>query len=117
MTKLMAKSNLDANKINVVVDDLRPDLCDMDHCDWYTNVIYYLQHMEAPPHLPENEKRSTKLQAIRYIIVRGSLWWRNFEGILLKCIDQEKAKEILNEMHVGVCGGHYMAKTTTHKVM
>ena len=73
--------------------------------------------MEAPPHLTENEKRSTNLQAIRYIIVKGSLWWINFEGVLLKCVDQEKAKEILNEMHVGLCGGYYMAKTTAHKVM
>ena len=69
MAKLMAKSNLDANQINVVLDDLRSDLCDMDHCDWYTNVIYYLEHMEAPPHFPKNEKRITKKQAIKYIIV------------------------------------------------
>ena len=84
MAKLMAESNLDANKINVVVDDLRSDLCDMNHCDWYTNVIYYLQHMEAPPFFPKNVKRSTKLQAIRYIIVQGKLLWRNFEGVLIK---------------------------------
>ena len=31
--------------------------------------------------------------------------------------NQEKEKEVLNEMHAGVCGGHYMAKTTAHKVM
>lgn len=117
LAKLMAESNLDANQINMVIEDLKSDLCDMDHCEWYTNVIYYLQQMEAPPHLTENEKRSTKLLAIRYIILQGSLWWRNFEGVLLKCIDQEKAKEFLNKMHAGVCGGHYMAKTTTHKVM
>ena len=73
--------------------------------------------MEDPSYLTKNEKRSIKLQAIRYIIVKGSLWWRNFEGILLKCIDLEKEKEILNEIHVGVCGGHYKAKTTAHKVM
>ena len=89
----------------------------MDHCEWYANVIHYLQHMEAPSHLTENEKRSAKLQAIRYIIVKGNLWWRNFEGILLKCVDQEQTKEVLSEMHVGVCGGHYMAKTTAPKVM
>lgn len=73
--------------------------------------------MEAPSHLTENEKRSTKLQAIRYIIVQNKLWWRNFEGVLPKCVDQEKSKEVLSEMHSGICGGHYMAKTTAHKVM
>ena len=73
--------------------------------------------MEAPSHLTKNEKRSTKLQAIRYIIVKNNLWWRNFEGVLLKYFDQKKSKEILIEMHFGVCGGHYMANTTTQKVM
>lgn len=108
---------MDANHINLVIDDLRSDLCDMDQYEWYKNVIYYLQHMEGPSNLRKNEKRSTKLQAIRSIIVRNALWWRNFKGVLLKCVDQDKSKEILNEMHVGICGGCYMAKTTNHKVM
>ena len=101
----------------MVTNDLRSNSCDMSHCEWYTKITYYLQRMEAPPHLTKNKKRSTKLQAIRYIIVKGSLWWRNFEAILLKCVDQERAQEILNEMHTGVCGGHFMAKTIAYKVM
>ena len=94
----------------MITYDLRFDSCDMGQCEWYANVIYYLQHMEAPSHLTKNEKRSTKFQAIRYVIIKGILWWRNFEGILLKCIDKEKAKEVLSEMHAGVCGGHYMPR-------
>ena len=39
------------------------------------------------------------------------------EGVLLKCVDETKSKRILKDMHEGVCGGHYMAKTTTHKVL
>lgn len=38
----MDQSNLDGNHINILTDDLRLDLCDMDHCEWYTNVIHYL---------------------------------------------------------------------------
>ena len=73
--------------------------------------------MQSPPHLIENEKRTIKLHSVRYVIVNGILWWRNFEGILLKCMNQQDSKRILREMHLGVCGGHYMAKTTAHKVM
>jgi len=39
------------------------------------------------------------------------------EGILLKCVDKDHSVIILNEIHSGVCGGHYMAKTTTHKII
>jgi len=57
----MAESNLDANQINLVIENLKYNLCDMDHYEWYTNVIYYLQHMEDPSHLTENVKRNIKL--------------------------------------------------------
>lgn len=39
------------------------------------------------------------------------------EGVLLKCVDEIESKRILTDMHEGVCGGHYMAKTTTHKIL
>ena len=39
------------------------------------------------------------------------------EGVLLKCVDQIEPKRILNDMHKGVCGAHYMPKTTAHKVL
>jgi len=58
-----------------------------------------------------------KLQAIKYIIVQGELYWRNHDGVLLKCVDENQAKDILNDIHHGVCGGHYPAYTTSHKVL
>lgn len=39
------------------------------------------------------------------------------EGVLLKCVDKIESKRILRDMHKGVCGGHYMAKTIAHKVL
>jgi hypothetical protein len=42
LAKLMAQSNLDANQINLVYEDLKSNTYDVDHCVWYTNVIYYL---------------------------------------------------------------------------
>ena len=38
------------------------------------------------------------------------------EGVLLKYVNVEKYVKILNDMHSGVCGGHFMAKTTDHKM-
>ena len=39
------------------------------------------------------------------------------EGDLLKCVDEIESKRILRDMHEGVCGGHYMAKTNAHKIL
>lgn len=38
------------------------------------------------------------------------------EGVLLKCVD-ELEDGILKEMHEGVCGGHYMAKTIAQEFL
>jgi hypothetical protein len=73
--------------------------------------------MRCPDNSSENEKMTIKLHAIKYIIILGKLWWRNGEDVMLKCVDQDQAQRLLEEMHSGVCGGHYMVKTTTHKIM
>ena len=39
------------------------------------------------------------------------------DDIILKCIDDLESKKTLKDMHEGVCGGHYMDKTTAHKVL
>ena len=38
-------------------------------------------------------------------------------GVLPKFVDKGHSVNILNEMHNRVCRGHYIGKTTTHKVM
>ena len=113
----MTQANLDANKINLIEEENGAYICDLDTCDWYVDIIYYLQHMIAPPHMRKNEERTIKLHALMFVIISGELWWRNMEGVLLKCVDKEKSVKILTEMHSGVCGGHYMSKTIAHKVL
>ena len=46
----------------------------------------------------------------------GKLWW-SVEGVLLKFVCEEHSLTILNELHCGICGGHYMAKTIARKVI
>jgi hypothetical protein len=113
----MAQSNLEANQINLQEEENRSLICDMEHSEWYKDVIYYLHNIRCLDSLSKDEKRILKLHSIKYIIIVGKLWWRNGEGVILKCVDQDQAQNLLEEMHSGVCGGHYMEKTTAHKIM
>ena len=117
LAKLMAETNLEANQINQLDVYPRDESCDMDDCGWYQGVIYYLRNLRTPPELTESQKRSLKLQAIKYIIIRGKLYWKSFDGILLTCVDNKHAEKVLNDMHSGECGGHFMARTTAHKIL
>ena len=45
------------------------------------------------------------------------LRWINPDGLILRCVDEDEAKSLINEFHVGLCGGHYTTITTTHKIL
>jgi len=51
------------------------------------------------------------------VLVVDVLFRRNFDGMLLRCIDSTKAQRVLQEFHEGVCGGNFAPKTTTHRIM
>lgn len=89
----------------------------IEHTAWYTDVVYYLKHMKCPDNMTDNQKRNLKFKSLKYVIINGDLYWRNKDGILLLCLDEHQAKGILHEMHGGVCGGHFSAKTTAHKIL
>lgn len=117
LAKMMTQENLDANQINQVEEEQRSYTCDMDLCDWYVNIIYYLQKMKCRLRLNENAKRTLKLHAIKYATILNKIWWRTTNGILLKCVNKDQANKIFNYMHSEICGGHYMAKKIAQKVI
>ena len=43
------------------------------------------------------------------------LGWKNPDGLILRCVDEDEAKSLINEFHVGLCCGHYATRTATHK--
>jgi len=67
--------------------------------------------------LKNTQRQSLQLRAINYCFVQGGLGWRNPDGIILHCVDSDESKDILHDLHVGVCSGHFSARTTAHKVM
>jgi hypothetical protein len=64
-----------------------------------------MQHFECPPDLKKTKARSLKLKAIKFFISNQSLYLRDPVGILLKCLDENEAKQVTEEMHRGVIGG------------
>jgi hypothetical protein len=42
---------------------------------------------------------------------------RNYDVILLICIDENQAQEPMREFHEGICGGHFSPTSTTHKII
>ena len=54
---------------------------------------------------------------MQYCIGNKVLFWRDPNGILLRCVDEEEAKHIFNDLHKGVCGGHHHWKAIVFKIL
>jgi hypothetical protein len=51
-----------------------------------------------------------------YVLVGDKLYrWRTSSGILMKCVPRQEGKDILEEIHKGVCGNHASSHTLVSK--
>jgi hypothetical protein len=54
---------------------------------------------------------------MKYCLTENGLGWKDPDGVLLRCVNQEEANKLLKELHSEHCGGHFAARTTTHKIL
>jgi hypothetical protein len=55
-------------------------------------------------------------QAKSYVLVGDKLYRRGAtSGVLMKCVPREEGKDILEEIHKGVCGNHVSSRTLVSK--
>ena len=102
LARLMDKSNCNALDINFIaqVDDQEematPSISEsFSDSPWYTDIIFVLQNLQAPPGLSRTKARFLKLKAVRFCILDNVLFWRDHSEILLNCLLKEKANKIL----------------------
>eukprot|EP00253_Pinus_taeda_P026880 PITA_26880 len=81
-------------------------------CGWYSVIVKFLLRLEIPPSFTQSQARTIKLRAAKYCISENLLYWRDPSGVLLRCLDKEKAIEVMQRFHSSMCGGHHYWKTT-----
>jgi hypothetical protein len=87
--------------------------------DWRVAFIDYIQEHTLPPGVDLKSDEATRIlrHSKGYVLVRGNLYKHGLaSGILMKCVSTEKGKEILQEIHKGVCGNHAISRTLVGKV-
>jgi hypothetical protein len=63
------------------------------------------------------ERRTLKMKSNKYVLIIDILFRRNYDGILLRCVDERKAQELMKEFHEGICGGHFAPTSMAHKII
>jgi hypothetical protein len=89
---------------------------------WYKNMVYYLQYHKCPDDLYPHQRRRLSLESSRYIILGYFLFRRSTDGILLRCVNNEEEKKLLQEANgssyfVMQVGGHLSAKDIAFKII
>ncbi|XP_016719080.2 uncharacterized protein [Gossypium hirsutum] len=76
-----------------------------DH-PWYQDILRYVRNREYSEKATENDKRTLRRLACEYVLDGDILYKRREDQVLLRCVDAIEAKQILEEVHKGVCGIH-----------
>jgi hypothetical protein len=89
---------------------------------WYNNLVYYLKNQRCSANLETHQRRRCRLESARYVIIGDFLFRRSIDGMLLRCVNNEEAKKLLQETHgssnyVIHMGGHFSTKTTAFKII
>lgn len=109
----MADSNFKALDMNMVDVLEEQEECTTPHVEkqflnssWYTDILYVLFYLNAPPTLLKTKARFLKQKALKFYILNGILYWKNPVGMLLKCLLEDDVGKIMHELHEGECGCH-----------
>ena len=80
-----------------------------------TPIISFLQDR----HLPQDieDARKVRKRAARFTILNDTLYKRGFSMPYLKCVNEEEAKYIQEEIHEGVCGDYADPRSLVSKVI
>ena len=78
---------------------------------------FVLHNLQAPPSLTKTKAIFIKLKELKFCILEANLYWKDPGGIFLNFLLKDEANKVLQEFHVGDCGGHLSWKTTANKIL
>ncbi|XP_016172929.1 uncharacterized protein LOC107615377 [Arachis ipaensis] len=83
--------------------------------DWRTPFLEYINAGIIPR--DELNPQHFRRKASLYTNIEGELYKRGFSQPLLKCLNKDEAKEVMDEVHEGVCGNHIGGRALAAKIV
>ena len=77
--------------------------------DWRTLYLYYLLREALPT--DKMEAQWLAHHAKSFVLIEGEIYRQSHIGILQRCIPIEQGKQLLSDIHGGVCGHHAAPRT------
>ena len=81
--------------------------------EWTTPYLNYLLNDELPEDHAEAERITHRSRS--YTVVGNELYRKSPTGILMRCISEGDGRQLLREIHSGICGNHAASRTLVGK--
>ncbi|RDX64240.1 hypothetical protein CR513_57229, partial [Mucuna pruriens] len=89
----------------------------MDDKPWYHDIMKYLEKGVYLKGVTENDKRMLRRLASGFFLSESILYKRSADLTLLNCIDNHKAKGIMEEVHEGTLDTHTNGHALARKIL
>jgi ribonuclease HI len=76
---------------------------DLAEDDWRKEIVGYLEDPSR------RVSRKLRYKAKKFVLLDGSLFYKSLDGVLLRCLGPQEAKNMMSEVHDGICGAHQSA--------
>jgi hypothetical protein len=73
--------------------------------------------MVQPQNTSMPEKRALRMKSLQYQLVHGVLFIKNYDGVLLRCLETKYVDKLLKDLNDGPTRGHLLGDTTIHKIL
>ncbi|KAI5383978.1 hypothetical protein KIW84_071096 [Lathyrus oleraceus] len=94
--------------------DTAPD----DEKPWYYDIKRYLETQEYPEGASKKDRKTLRrLAMVFYLNKDGVLYKRNFDWVLLRCVDDKEASQLMKEVHEGSFGTHASGNAMVKKLL
>ncbi|KAK5844517.1 hypothetical protein PVK06_000657 [Gossypium arboreum] len=84
---------------------------------WFHDILEYVKNQKYPEQANENDKRTIRRMAERFVLDGNILYKRGKDQVLLRCVDDVETRKILEDVHEGICGTHANSFTMARKIM
>ena len=81
---------------------------------WYYDIMKFLELGVYPDGADKRECHLIRVVAMQYILCRGQLYRRSYDGIHLRCLKKEESKKVMEEIHEGICSPHMCRHLILH---
>jgi len=67
--------------------------------------------------MTSRERSLLWLKSTKYRLINIVLFWKNYEGVLLRCLEREDVEKVLKYLHDEHAEGHYAWESTTQNFL